>query len=375
MKILSLAIHLSVFLGSIGYICRAQTFLALSTGEKTQYQEGFFTVVVEPVQCTYLLDDIVAFTVSNQYRDTIYVTPSLQGYRGLKEGWYTIVDDLQSYWDEANMYESSILKPIPPGGLWRFSISVNDISRSFPDELGMRFGIKTFKFGREGDRLTGGLDYGPSWMGTPFLLPAWNEHNDSVFALTPQKGRKRDTIFTVYDPVNNTPVIPVDVFDRHPYRLILADPFDTMEIKVEHKTRYVISWPSPSIEGSLDLVISKRQMWLQSSHDNPNPNEIFWVTDIDEVQYTVVQYMLDKHQKDFEDFTSEFGFVRSLGWKKYQPESLGMGEASSERDFKAKRYQNAKKLIDMINSGLSAGKQMRFPNQEELDRILPVRWE
>lgn len=375
MKTFWLTVCLNLFLVSGGYLCYAQALLMVGPEEGAQYQEDPFTVVAEPEQCTYSLDDIITFTVSNGYQDTIYVTPGLQGYRGLKEGWCTIVDDLQSYWNEDNIYESSILEAIPPGGVWRFSIGMNDISRSFPDELGMRFGIKTFKFRRDGERLTPGLDYGPSWMGKPFLLPAWDEGDDSAFTIRPQKGRKRDTIFTIYDPINHTPVIPVDVLDKHPYRLIVIDPFDTMDVKEEYKTRYAISWPSPSIDGSLYLVISRRQVWLLSGHDNPNPNELFWVADITEDQYRGVEDMIRRDNKDFEDFTGESRFVRYLDWKKYLPESLGGDKESGRRDFKAKRYQNAKKLIDMINSGLNPGRQMRFPNQGELDRILPVRWE
>lgn len=345
------------------------------------------TVTIEPEQCSYSFRDTITIIVTNRCSDTLYVTPRLQSYHGLDAGWSIIVDDLQRYWevpDEYVPYESSTLWPVPPQGVRHFRVSMTDVIVSFPNETRMRFQMRAAMPGSL-ESHDDNYERGSFWStrvglehGKPFMMSEPARDEEHILAALPLKGRKRDTIFTTYDPINHTPVVPPDILVRRPYRLVFVDPFDTMDVKPEHKNRYEIIWPVPSNDGSLELVITKRQIWLRSAHDNPNPNEFFWCIDISEEQYKGIVATVDKAGEDFDKLVPEHGFSRYLYWKEYIPEMPIPEEWTDENrrligeDSEKKRYINMKRLIDIFNSGLPSNQKIILPDQ---DRIPAIQWE
>lgn len=238
------------------------------------------------------------------------------------------------------------------------------------------------RFHVRGDRFhLGACSLTESWDGMPFMFPDMTESEDSLLNALKLQGQRRDTIIAAYDPLVNTPVIPSNVFQVRPYRLIFPDPFDTVDIEPREKTRYAIIWPAQIIGGTLELVITKRQMWLRSSHNNSNPNHLFWNADISENLYHAIESVLLNHRADFDEVVTESGFWRYLYWRNYIAELPLPDEWTDEarrihqKDYEEKRYMNARKLIDMINGELPAGHRLWFPSREELDRMPAIEWE
>jgi hypothetical protein len=49
-------------------------------------------------------------------------------------------------------------------------------------------------------------------------------------------------------------------------------------------------WTSSCNDGYYNLTITPEQIFFSSSHENPNPNYLFWVVNIDSSQYQEVNY-------------------------------------------------------------------------------------
>ena len=61
--------------------------------------------------------------------------------------------------------------------------------------------------------------------------------------------------------------------------------------------RYMIQWDDgPSIDGNYILVVHPTQILLRSSHENPNPNFVYWVMPVDSAQYEALVRFLDSYQ-------------------------------------------------------------------------------
>ncbi len=54
-------------------------------------------------------------------------------------------------------------------------------------------------------------------------------------------------------------------------------------------------WTSTCNDGSYNLTITPEQIFFSSSHDNPNPNFLFWVIEIDSSQYRQIRIGLQKN--------------------------------------------------------------------------------
>jgi hypothetical protein len=86
------------------------------------------------------------------------------------------------------------------------------------------------------------------------------------------------------------PILPDDLFSRDS----VPDPCPDYESPKPN--RYMIFWnDSPSIDGSFILVIHPKQIFLRSSHDNPNPNKIYWFSSISTEQYKEISHFLGKY--------------------------------------------------------------------------------
>jgi hypothetical protein len=190
----------------------------------------------------------------------------------------------------------------------------------------------------------------------------------------------QDTVFAAFDPTANTPIIPFSVFESPRALLVLHDPFDTVKIDRAEITRSQIIWPAPSIEGSLEMVITRWQIWLRSGHDNPNPNHLYWITDLSKEQHDAITKVLARRAREFNEVVPGFGFKRYLYWKKFTPGRALPDDWTDkeirihEEDFKRMRHLNAKRLIDMFNRELPSKQRIAFPSRKELDAIPPIRW-
>ena len=57
-------------------------------------------------------------------------------------------------------------------------------------------------------------------------------------------------------------------------------------------------WGTECTDGSYDLTITPEQIFFSSSHPNPNPDQLFWVIEIDTFQFGQIRKMLKKGAPD-----------------------------------------------------------------------------
>lgn len=66
-------------------------------------------------------------------------------------------------------------------------------------------------------------------------------------------------------------------------------------------------WISTCNDGYYNLTITPQQIFFSSSHDNPNPNFLFWVIDIDTLQFRQIKKGLQrKPAQGFEDLSKYY---------------------------------------------------------------------
>lgn len=72
-----------------------------------------------------------------------------------------------------------------------------------------------------------------------------------------------------------------------------------------------ITWRSPAIDGEMALVLTDEQLYLQSGHDNPRPNHIYWLAAATAEQHAAVRdylaQQLQKHAKQPFDCSGDMG--------------------------------------------------------------------
>ena len=75
---------------------------------------------------------------------------------------------------------------------------------------------------------------------------------------------------------------------------ILSDEIDAVLIinknnaASSQKKTFTLWWNSQCNDGYFNLNITPKQIYFSSSHDNPNPNYLYWVIDIDSIQFSEI---------------------------------------------------------------------------------------
>jgi len=132
--------------------------------------------------------------------------------------------------------------------------------------------------------------------------------------------------------------------------------------------RYMIAWnDTPAIDGDFVLVVHPRQVFLRSTHNNPNPNYLYWVEPLSEGQYAQLVKFLDAYR--------EAAFRRELErWPGYtlfrlrtpriSPQRAeGMtrdSEAAWQRTSAAAVNANLRRILQELNRGLSRDRSLRL---------------
>ena len=83
---------------------------------------------------------------------------------------------------------------------------------------------------------------------------------------------------------------------------------DKMLQKTNYNKRQIeFYWISTCNEGYYNLVITPEQIFFSTSHDNPNPNFLYWVINIDSTQYKQIKRGLEKRPpKRFENLSKNY---------------------------------------------------------------------
>jgi hypothetical protein len=170
-----------------------------------------------------------------------------------------------------------------------------------------------------------------------------------------------------WDSVIQAPVIPDNIFSQKIDGFVMS----TQRIsKVEDQkaTFLKIYWSAPSIDGEYFFMITKKQVILTSGHENPNPNFLFWFTDINEKQYKEIVDMVERSKGSFSEHSNHRLYGRELDYKNYSPERY----KKKIGNYESHLYTNAQNLITFFNKGLMPTEQLVFPKEEKFAKIKPL---
>jgi hypothetical protein len=130
-----------------------------------------------------------------------------------------------------------------------------------------------------------------------------------------------------------------------------------------------ISWSSIYIDGRYILVITPRQIYLKSGHDNPNPNYLYWLTTISVTQFDMIKDFLETKQNGtISNYTSDNSTNLTYYFDKAIIEKY-KGDCWTN-----KRYDNFQSLIRLINQPLNkTGEKILIPSRKDFENIRILR--
>lgn len=174
-------------------------------------------------------------------------------------------------------------------------------------------------------------------------------------------------LYAQFDTIEKYQFIPTNALHDNYDLLIIGFEYDT--IKVTNKKSIEISWPSLYIDGRYHLVITPKQIYLRSGHDNPNPNYLYWMTNINGNQFCLIKaYFNSQRIKQLENITIDNSYRQSFFFINFKKEKY------LKNDWTNMRYDNFVKLVDLINKPLkSSNNNILIPNRVDFDKIKPLR--
>jgi hypothetical protein len=181
-----------------------------------------------------------------------------------------------------------------------------------------------------------------------------------LFSQASDKDSLRIT-YAQFDSVDRIQVIPFNALSGDYDLLIVGFEFDTANIV--DKKAIEISWPSLYIDGRYDLVITAKQLYLKSGHENPNPNHLYWMTSISKTQYDLIKsYLNARSSKAFQRC-----YRQSYCYKKYKKEKY-------VRDgWTNRQYENFVRLLAIVNKPLELNDKILIPPFESFNSIRPLQ--
>jgi len=169
------------------------------------------------------------------------------------------------------------------------------------------------------------------------------------------------------DSVYNVSIIPDNALTGEFDLLITGQENDLC--KKVNTNLIEISWLSMYIDGRYVLVITPRQIYFKSGHDNPNPNHLYWLTRITVTQFVLIRNFLEaKRSSIFHDYTSGNSTNLTYYFDKAKIERYKV-------DFWTnRRYDNFQSLLKLINQPLSKiGEPVLIPSKEDFEKIRNLR--
>ncbi len=174
-------------------------------------------------------------------------------------------------------------------------------------------------------------------------------------------------IRAVNDTIHNVKVLPEKAFSDE-YNLLITG-FNSDLTKGENKNVIKIEWGSYYIDGFYMLVITPRQIYLRSGHNNPNQSFLYWLSDFSEKQFSLI--------KDFLEEDSQKSIIKSKS-RNVKYLSYDFKKAIIEADISKKnpttkneRYENLKRIIKLINKSIP--NKIKIPSKKEFNNINTIR--
>jgi len=175
------------------------------------------------------------------------------------------------------------------------------------------------------------------------------------------------SIKSQFDSIYNVQIIPENALTGE-FDLLIAGQKKSLKNKVN--THLIeISWSSIYIDGRYILVITPRQIYLKSGHDNPNPNYLYWLTNISDTQFNKIKDYLETTQNStIHNYTSDNSTNLTYYFNKAKIEKY-KGDSWTN-----KRFDNFQSLMKFINQPLREnGEQILIPSRKDFDSIKILR--
>lgn len=138
-------------------------------------------------------------------------------------------------------------------------------------------------------------------------------------------------------------------------------------------------WTSMCNDGYFILYITPEQIFFRSGHDNPNPNYLYWVVDIDSLQFRAIRDGITRNPpKGFQDHSDTY-MSQLLYWDVGYKDGFAIPEEwteQSEKRFTAycgqKMQDQLKKFSAILNSYLSrTNKKINLPITSQIPSVKP----
>lgn len=174
-------------------------------------------------------------------------------------------------------------------------------------------------------------------------------------------------VYAKYDSADKIQLIPTNALSGDKDFLIIGFDYDTIE--VTEKKAIEISWPSFYIDGRYDLVITPKQIYLRSEHENPNPNFLYWITNINREQFELIKtYLNEQNNNKLHKYENKFSYRQSFFYNSYIKENF------VKENWTDMQYENFSRIVDLINNPLkSKNKTIKIPNISNFKSIKPLR--
>ena len=165
-----------------------------------------------------------------------------------------------------------------------------------------------------------------------------------------------------YDSVNGINVFPENSLTNDFDIIITGFNKDV----ADNKSMIEISWFSSYIDGTYRFVITPRQMYLRSHHNNPNPNYLYWLHKSDSLNYNLIRKHFDNSEL-FEKIDIQSRTEQIYSFAKIHDENY------VNDNWENKMYENLYHLILEINDAIKQiDEHIELP-QEKLIRQTSVR--
>lgn len=156
---------------------------------------------------------------------------------------------------------------------------------------------------------------------------------------------------------------------------------DNMYQKPAHgKTPIKFYWISACNDGYYNLTVTPQQIFFSSSHDNPNPNFLYWVIDIDSFQFNSVRQGLNKKwPADFENLSKHYDNSYTVLYDKYFKDSFTIADEWNDAnrqqyDLHCETQINTQlnRYFSIINSLIAdTTRKIHFPDEKERKLFKP----
>ena len=184
-------------------------------------------------------------------------------------------------------------------------------------------------------------------------------------------------IIASYDSIDHAEIVPDNLFSVNPDAMII--PRHYLSKKQDNPAFiFEIFWPAPYIDGDCKLTINQRQIVLTTGHENPNPNYLYWFTNISPLQFQNIVKKLNSSHNFFSSNNGRYRFNRQLHYKNFTPE-LPLPDKWTKKqlqihnnDFEKKMYGNTLNLISIFNSDVSPNNQVKFPSFQDFKKHKPI---